>query len=61
MNNERRLVLLVPTETDMKHPDWQEKYWPNFVCGVQDALKRAGIDCDVRVVAAPPQTREPRS
>lgn len=48
----KRQVLLVPTDQDMSDPAYLEKYWPNFVCGVQNALRGAGIDAEIRVVGA---------
>ncbi len=46
----KRLVLLVPSDEDETRPDYRDRYWPNFVFRVKQALEREKLDCDVRVI-----------
>lgn len=49
MKEQKRLVLLVPTDRDMERPAYMEKYWPNFVENIRWLLRDS--DCEIRVVA----------
>ena len=49
----RRAVILVPTERDEHNERYQSVYWPNFVCGATEAIKR--VDRDARVLVGPSQ------
>lgn len=48
----------MPTEKDRTDPEYLAKYWPNFVCAVEEALQRAKIDCRISVAGRTPDRKQ---
>lgn len=47
-----RVIVLVPSEQDLHDPAYRDKYWPNFVHNVTEAIRKQDVNCRIIVGGA---------